>query len=258
MGIYYKEWLESRWKFLTGLLVFSALSLLNAILYPWVKTMMTPEMQTLLETMLKNFPLAIPEGAFGPMDWNTYLYSSWISKTLYQCMTIYILIVGAPLLANEESRGTLEFLLAKPISHLKIIAAKYLINLAELILVVIVSTYILYPASLIAKENINLTMFTQGLIQALPGFILLFSLAFLISSFFKDSIKAIAASVVAFFILSIPSFLSDYSHLSIYRFMQGINILKGEAIEINGILIMLLLSVILLGVNIVIFSKKEV
>ncbi len=258
MGIYYKEWLESKWRLIAGILVFCGLSLMNVILYPWLKTMMTPEMQALLEALMKNFPISIPEGAFSVLDWNTYLFSSWISKTLYQSMTVFILIIATPLLASEESRGTLEFLLAKPVSTLQIISAKYLVNILEMILVVLASTFILYPASLIAKESFNLTIFIKGVIQAFPGYILLFSLAFLISALFKDSIKALAFSAVAFFILSIPSFIPDFRHLSIYRFMQGINILKGEGIIFSEMLIILAISAVLFATSYYIFSKKEV
>jgi hypothetical protein len=36
----------------------------------------------------------------------------------------------------------------------------------------------------------------------------------------------LAASVVGFAILSIPSFLPDYRHLSVFRIIQGLNLLE--------------------------------
>lgn len=260
MGILLKEWLESRWRFFTGLIVFSFFSLLNVALYPWLKTLITPEFISMMESILKQMPFVSPEqiqGAFN-LNWNVYLYSSWISKTLYQGMAIYLLFMAAPLLSSEESRGTLEFLIAKPISSFRIITAKYSVNLIETIIVALFSTLILYPASLYMNEVFEFTLFFRGLIQSIAGIAFLFSVAFCISSLCKDHVKAIASSALAYIALSLPSYLPKYNHLSIFRFMQGINILSKESISWGTVSLLLAASLILMLIANYIFQKKEV
>jgi len=260
MGILFKEWLESRWRFFIGLIVFSFFSLLNVVLYPWLKTLITPEFISMMELILKQMPFVSPEqiqGAFN-LNWNVYLYSSWVSKTLYQGMAIYLLFMAAPLLSSEESRGTLEFLIAKPISSFRIITAKYSVSLIETIIVALFSTLILYPASLYMNEVFDFSLFLSGLIQSIAGIAFLFSVAFCISSLCKDQVKAIAFSALAYITLSLPSYLPEYRHLSIFRFMQGINILKGEGIIFKEMFILLAISAVLFALSYYIFSKKEV
>ncbi|MBT9175260.1 MAG: hypothetical protein DDT22_00934 [candidate division WS2 bacterium] len=260
MGIIFKEWLESRWRFYIGLIVFSLFSLLNVVLYPWLKTMITPEFISMVELILKQMPFISPEqvqGAFN-LNWNVYLYSSWISKTLYQGMAIYLLFMAAPLLASEESRGTLEFLIAKPISSFKIITAKYSINLIETIIVAVFSTLILFPASLYMNEFFDFSLFFSGLAQSIVGIVFLFSVAFCISSLCKDQVKAIAFSALAYIALSLPSYLPKYHHLSIFRFMQGINILSKEPISWGTIFLLAAASLILMLLADYIFQKKEI
>lgn len=260
MGIYYKEWLESKWRLIAGALVLSALSLLNVVMYPWVETLMTPEMAQLMESMMKQLIPFIEMPDLSPMldNWNTYLYGSWISKTLYQSMVVFILIMASSLSAGEESKGTLEFLWAKPISTLQIISAKYFVNLAEMICIAFVSTFILYPASLIMGKSFDAAAFALGLLQAMPGYMLLFSMAFLMSTMFKDSIKSLAFSAVAFSVLSIPSFLPDYRHLSIFRFLQGFNVLSGEGVMWATMAALTLLSAVLFAMTYFSFNRKQV
>ncbi|MBT9131451.1 MAG: hypothetical protein DDT41_01757 [candidate division WS2 bacterium] len=260
MGILLKEWLESRWRFYIGLIVFSLFSLLNVVLYPWLKTLITPEFISTMELILEQMPFITPEQVQGAinLNWNAYLYGSWISKTLYQGMAIYLLFMAAPLLASEESRGTLEFLIAKPISSFSIITAKYSVSLIETIIVAIFSTLILYPASLYMREVFNFSLFFGGLIQSIAGIAFLFSVAFSISSLCKDQVKAIAFSALAYIALSLPSFLPKYHHLSIFRFMQGINILNQEPILWGTIFLLLAASLILMLIANYIFEKKEI
>jgi len=259
MGIYYKEWIESRWRLVTGIIVLTALSLFNVIMYPWIQTLMTPDMARLMESMMRQMMPFIDMPALEPMfdSWNTYLYGSWISKTLYQTITIFILLAAAPLFAGEENRGTLQFLLSKPISTLEIVSAKYLVNVAEIILIALVSTFILYPASLIMGESFNASLFALGLIQAIPGYIMLFSIAFFVSTLFKDSIKALAASAIGFAILSVPSFLPDFRHLSVFRILQGFNLLENEGVMWSVAAIFLIISAGFFILTYIMASKKE-
>ena len=259
MGIFYKEWIESRWRLVTGTIVLTALSLFNVIIYPWVQTLMTPEMAHLMESMMRQLMPFINVPPLEPVfdSWNTYLYGSWVSKTLYQTMTIYILVAAAPLFAGEENRGTLQFLLSKPISTFKIVSAKYIVNVMEIILIALISTFILYPASLIMGESFDAALFALGLIQAIPGFVMLFSIALFISTLFKDSIKALAASAIGFAILSAPSFLPDYSHLSVFRILQGLNLLENEGVIWSAAAIFVFISAIFFILTHFMASKKE-
>jgi len=259
MGIYYKEWIESRWRLITGTIVLTALSLLNVILYPWMQTLMSPDMARLMESMLREMIPFIDLPALEPMfdTWNAYLYSSWISKTLYQTITIFVLLAAAPLFAGEENRGTFQFLLSKPISTVKIVSAKYLVNASQIILIAFVSTFVLYPASLIMGESFDGGLFALGLIQAIPGYLMLFSIAFFISTLFKDSIKALAASAIGFAILSVPSFLPDYRHLSVFRILQGFNLLEKEGVLWGAVAIFTAVSIVFFILTYLTASRKE-
>ena len=259
MGIFYKEWLESKWKLITGTIVLTVLSLVNVIVYPWIHTFMTPDMARLMESMLHEMMPFIEVPNLVPMfdSWNTYLYGSWISKTLYQTMAIFILVTASPLFAGEESKGTLEFLWSKPISTFRIVSAKYFVNVSELLIIALISTFILYPASLIMGEKFDAALFTLGLVQAIPGYIMLFSIAFLTSVLFKDSIKAMVSSAILFAIMSVPSFLTDYRHLSIFRILQGFNLLAKESIMWPAIIILIFVSAVLFMLAYCVFSRKE-
>lgn len=259
MGIFYKEWIDSRWRLVAGTIVLTIMSLLNVVLYPWVQTLMSPEMARLMETMLREMMPFIEIPAIETMfdSWNTYLYGSWVSKTLYQTATIFILLAAAPLFAGEENRGTLQFLYSKPISTLEIVSAKYLVNAGQIVLIVLISTYILFPASLIMGEPFDFSLFTQGIIQAVPGFIMLFSFAFFISTLFKDSIKALAAAAIGFAILSLPAYFPDYNHLSVFRILQGINILQNEGVMWDAVAVFLLISCLFFTLTYMVANKKE-
>lgn len=259
MGIYYKEWIESKWKLFAGLIIFTALSLLNVVVYPWMQILINPEMARMMESMMRQMLPFIDMPALEPMfdSWNSYLFGSWISKTLYQIMTVYIIVAASPLFAGEESKGTLEFLWAKPISTLSIVSAKYFSSILAIILISIVSTFILFPASMIMGEAFNASLFALGLLQSIPGYILLYSIAFMISALFKDSIKAMVASAVIFGIISFPAYLPDFRHLSIFRFLQAFNLLEQESFLWFPVVVLLALSAILFVITYNIVNTKE-
>lgn len=133
--------------------------------------------------------------------------------------TILAIIMGMGLVASEASKGTIEFLLSKPITRESALFEKFLVGAIELIFVALFSTLILYPASNFAGYKIAVSSILLALIPTIIGVIFIFVLTLLYSILLDNPVKVFAASIVSVLVLAIPGWFEKTQKYSLFRVM---------------------------------------
>lgn len=242
-----KEWKENRFVITVWLLVSGVAALAIPLSYDYL--------WRLVETspILPQQPQVLDVFR----DYRIYLWSQWFGKNAYQNATIFAVLLGMGMVAGEAGRKTIDFLLSKPVSRALVWAAKFAAAGLALWLGLLISWAGLLLASLLKGRQVAWSWYWQGLPGLLAGSTLLLAVVAISSTLFPDRIKAGAAAVGIFLVLSIPSWIPNLRWLSVFHQMAGHEVLQRGQVPWLTILVLLGLAAGLYGLGLVIFRRRE-
>jgi ABC-type transport system involved in multi-copper enzyme maturation permease subunit len=214
--LWYKTWLETRWRFVIGLglLVLSA----GGVVYAYPQVMKLIPRLGDLET---SGPLGqrLKDAVALQRDYRGYIWSQWMSGNLTQMATFFAVILGS---GGPYAQRSELFTLSMPVSRQRLVGVRALSGLAELLIIIVAASLVIPLFSPSVGQSYSLG---GALVHALCAFVAsaaFFSLATLLSTSFSDIWRplliACAAAVVLWFITQVVRDLAPYS---IFTLMSG-------------------------------------
>jgi hypothetical protein len=232
--LWYKSWLETRWRFVIGLvlLMFSACG--TVLSYPQV---------------VKLLPLAPSvdvSGAIGRQvteamelarSYRGYVWSQWHRQNLLQMWALFAVLLGTGGLLSQASGGGALFTLSLPATRSRLLGVRAATGLAELLVLAFVPSLLLPVLSPIVGQTYGIgDAVIHGAYLFIAGAVF-FSLTFLLSTVFTGVWPPLlivlgVATVVAFGGLLSP----DLSRYSIFRLMSAEAYFRGRGVPWLGLL----------------------
>ena len=217
--LWYKSWLETRWRFVIGLvlLMFSAAS--TVFTYPEVikliSGMPNPDLGGALGRRVGE-TLALAR------DYRGYVWSQWFRQNLIQMWGIFAVLLGTGGLVSQASGGGAIFTLSLPASRNRLLGVRAATGLAELLVLAIVPPLLIPVFSSAIGESYAVS---DALVHGACLFIagaMFFSLAFLLSTVFTDVWRpALIVFCVAVALGLSDLVLRDLPLFSVVRLMSG-------------------------------------
>jgi hypothetical protein len=215
--LWYKVWLETRWRFLIGLalVICSAAGLVFA--YPRVLTLMP-----LVSTINVNTELGrrILEQAELSRDYRGYVWVQGFRQNLTQMVTVFAVLLGTGGLLSHSS-GTL-FTLSMPVSRRDLVGVRALTGLTELFVLAAAPAIVFPMFSPAIGESYS---FVSASIHALCLFAaaaVFFSFTVLLSTVFLDIWRPLLIALgVALAVGIAEGFAREFSRYGIFGLMSG-------------------------------------
>src|SRR5438093_3158082 len=135
--LWYKAWLETRWRFFIGLglLVLSA----SGVVYVYPQVMKLIPRLGDLDTS-GALGQRIKDAVELQRDYRGYVWSQWMRQNLTQMSTFFAVILGS---GGPYSQRSELFTLSMPASRQRLVGVRAAAGLAELFLIVVVSTLVI-------------------------------------------------------------------------------------------------------------------
>ena len=181
--LWYKAWLETRWRFVLGLglLVCSAVAIVLA--YPQVIRLLPAASRLDAGSALGR---QVAERAALAADYRGYIWSQWFGESLRQLWALCAVLLGTGGLLAQASGGGALFTLSLPVSRRRLLGVRAATALAELAIFAIVPPLVLPLLSPAVGETYGLAdALVHGVCMLIAGSTL-FSLTFLLSTVFND------------------------------------------------------------------------
>lgn len=247
--LWYKSWLETRWRFLIGL----ALLLCSAA----GGVMAWPQVQKLLPMVPSNLDgeigRRVREAAELARSFHGYIWSNWFRQNLSHLVTLFAALLGtAGLLSN--SRGAL-YTLSLPLSRRRLLGVRAATGLAELFVLAIVPSLLLPLLAPAVGAGYSIA---DALIHGFCAFIaasLFFGLAFLLSTVFDDPWRPLLIALAAAFLFLVVDQIS--SAFSVFRVMSGESWFRSGQMPWGGLLATASLAALLCGSAVVNFARRD-
>ena len=217
--LWYKAWMETRWRFLIGLALLMCSALAVIFAYPKVVRLMP--MASSINTGGGLIGQQIREAIELSRNYRGYVWSQWFSQNLIQTWTLLATILGSGGLLAEASSGAALFTLSLPVSRSRILGTRAALGLGQLFALALVPSILiplLSPAVGASYAVVDALVHTICLFVAGAVF---FSLAFLLSTVFADFWRPLLISIGIAAALAVYSkFLPAFS-IDVIRVMTG-------------------------------------
>lgn len=238
----------------------------------WLFVVFWPSIEKQAEefnVMIKGYPEAFLK-AFGVHTDVFFTFEAFLAVENFSLMWPIILIVliitfGSSAIAGEIDQGTIEVLLAQPISRAKIYWAKYISGFFIILIFVVVSIFSVIPLAQLHNVKVELQNYfmicSLGILFALA----IFSLNMMFSSMF--STKGKPASLVAGILISMYAInlisglkesVEDLKYLSFFHYYDFTGAIVRNQIEPLTVWVFLGLSLVCTLIGLIVFIKRDI
>jgi len=232
--LWYKAWLETRWRFLIGLALLMCSASAVVFTYPQVVKLMPMVSADAGGGVIGQ---RIREVAELARNYRGYAWSQWFGQNLATTWTLFAALIGTGGLLTQTSGGAALFTLSLPASRNELVRVRALTGLAELLVLAVVPSLLLPLLSPAVGERYGMG---DALVHSACFFIagaVFFSLAFLLSTLFTDIWRPFL--IVLFLSMGLGIFeqlFRDQLPIGIFRVMSAERYFQGGGVPWIGLL----------------------
>lgn len=253
--LWYKSWLETRWRFLIGLVLLMCSAAFAVVTYPAV---------------LERLPLAASVdigGAVGQQirevvelarEYRGYIWWQWFRQTLRETWTVFAVLLGSGGLLSQSAGGAALFTLSLPVSRRRLLGVRAATGLAELFVLALVPALMIPALSPVIGQSYSVA---DALVHAICLFVAgaaFFSLAFLLSTVFSDVWRpALIAIAVAYLLFFAEQATAGQSRLGFFRVMTAQEYFRAGELPWAGLLASAAASMAMLYASTVNIARKD-
>ena len=250
--LWYKSWLETRWRFFIGLGLFMLSAGGVVYVYPQVMKLI-PRLGD-LETS-GALGERIKEAVALQRDYRGYIWSQWMQQNVTQMGTLFAVILGS---GGPYSQRSELFTLSLPVSRRRLVGVRAMAGLGELLVIILVSFLVIPLFSPSVGQTYSVG---AALVHALCAFVAsaaFLCLAALLSTSFSDIWRPLLiACAVAIVLWIAGQVISELSPYSIFTLMNGEKYFRSGQVPWIGLLAAASLSAAMLYAAVVNIERRD-
>lgn len=182
--VWYKAWLDTRWRFLIGLVLLIGSGAVMVIGYPSVASQLElVESAKLGEGIVAD---QIRQAAEAARDFRGFVWWQWFRQSLRETWTLFAVLLGTGGLLAQASGGGALYTLSLPVSRERLLSVRAATSLGELLVMALVPALAIPLLSPAIGQTYPVS---DAIVHALCLFVggsVFFSMAFLLSTVFAD------------------------------------------------------------------------
>jgi ABC-2 type transport system permease protein len=217
--LWYKTWLETRWRFVIGLVVLGCCAAGIVIEYP---RMMQLVDQIPTPRMGGEIGRRVQEAVELSREYRGFVWSQGFRQNLAQIGTLFAVLLGTGGLLLHSSGGAALFTLSLPVSRRRLLGVRAAAGLAQWLALAMVPSLLIPLLSPAVGESYGVgPALVHGLCLFVAGTVF-FSLALLLSTVFGDVWRPLLLALLIAILLAFPEQLvHELSRFSLFAVMSG-------------------------------------
>ena len=242
--LWYKAWLETRWRFLIGLVLLMLSACGIVVAYPSLTRLMSAVPQIDAGGLIGR---EIRESLELARDYRGYIWSQWYRQNLIQMWTLFAILLGSGSVLSQAFGGGTLFTLSLPASRARLVGIRAATGLAELLALAVVPSLLIPLFSPAVGQSYGVGgVLVHGACLFIAG-AAFFSLTFLLSTLFGDPWRPLMlACAVAFALSILGQFVPEVGRYSLFTVMNGDAYFRGGGLPWLGLLASAALSTVML------------
>jgi hypothetical protein len=232
--LWYKSWLETRWRFAIGLAILILSATGTVLAYPRVVKLLplVPSVADAGEVGRRLLEIAALSRTY-----RGYVWAQWLRQNNTQMLALFAALLGTGGLLSQSSGGGAFFTLSLPVSRGRLLGVRAATGLAELFALAFIPSLVLPLLSPAVGESFSLFDVLVYGTCAFFSAAVLFSLASLLSTVFTDIWRpALIVCLLAACVGIVEPFLGGYSRYGLFALMDGERYFRGSGVPWLGLL----------------------
>jgi ABC-2 type transport system permease protein len=227
--------------------------------------------QAQIDKLLQAYPKQIFQAiGMDPAKFTLAKFESFVATEYFSLIwpimaIIFVVALGGVQIAGEIEKGTIETVLAQPISRLKIFFAKYIAGVAGLLIFTVISVFAVVPLAALHGVEYKLENFATAAVLGFFFALAIFSLSMLSTSMFSEKGKsnfAVGGVVILMYVLNVISTfkesLKDLRYLSFFYYYDYSAALLDNKLDSLAIWVFLGVSVVVTILGALWFMRRDV
>jgi hypothetical protein len=232
--LWYKSWLETRWRFAIGLAILILSATGTVLAYPRVVKLLplVPSVADPGEVGRRLLEIAALSRTY-----RGYIWAQWLRQNNPQMLALFAALLGTGGLLSQSSGGGALFTLSLPTSRARLLGVRAATGLAELFALAFIPSLVLPLLSPAVGESFSvLDVLAYGTCAFFAAAVL-FSLANLLSTVFTDIWRpALIVCLLAACVGIVEPFLGGFSRYGLFALMDGETYFRGSGVPWLGLL----------------------
>ena len=232
--LWYKAWLETRWRFLIGFAIMILSVMGTVFAYPRVEQLL-PLVPTINTGGIVGQRLR--EIAELSHTYGGYIWAQWLRQNMIQQLSLFSALLGTGGLLSQASGGGGLFTLSLPVSRDRLLEIRAAAGLAELLVLALVPSFVLPLMSPAVGQSFGVGAVLAHGVCAFVASTVLFSAATLLSTVFTDVWRpALIVCAVAAGLGILEPFFGERARYSLFGIMDGESYFRGDGLPWLGLL----------------------
>jgi len=231
--LWYKSWLETRWRFVIGLVLLVLSACGTVFSYPQVVRLLplAPGVQVGGEIGRR-----VAEAMELARTYRGFVWYEWYRQNMLQMWGLFAVLLGSGGLLSQSSGGGALFTLSLPATRGRLLGVRAATGLAELLVLAFVPSLLLPALSPIIGQSYGIgDALVHGACMFLAGSVF-FSLAFLLSTVFSGVWPPLLMAICVAAVLRLfDVVLRDMSRYSVFGIMSGESYFRGGGLPWLGL-----------------------
>ena len=245
-----KEFIEARWKAIICGVIALVLVEVSTATYGLFKS-------ALNTSSIQQMPQFLQQQMQQMMStYDVYVWGNWFAKNGPEILAIIAVVLGAGLIAGEVNKGTIFFLLGKPISRERVLLIKYAVNALILLAISAISSIVLLMTAAIAGHPQNVGGVVISTFLLWLGVLFGLGLALMFSVLFKDALWPLICALVVILLTLIPGFIPDWGAWSLTSYWSNQAVYLGQGFPAKELVICFVAAVVPLILALALFLKR--
>jgi hypothetical protein len=242
--LWYKSWLETRWRFVIGLALLPLSAAGSVFAYPRIAALLPMAAQA-----DANDPIGrrVIEAAEVMSTYRGYVWTQWFAGNMTEGWTLLAVLIGTGGLLAQSSGGGALFTLSLPVTRDRLVGVRAATGLAELLVLALVPSLVVPLISPAVGQSYGIPDALAHALFIFVGGSIFFSLAFFFSSIFSDVWRplliVVCAGMAARFL---EEMVPDFWRYSVFGLMSGERYFRGEGVPWIGMTLSVVVSSVLL------------
>jgi ABC-type transport system involved in multi-copper enzyme maturation permease subunit len=245
-----KEFIEARWKAIICCLLALALVVVSTATYDLFKSILSgnsSQMPLFLQQQVQQFT----------SSYSLYVWGNWFAKNGPEIMAALAIVLGSALIAAEVNKGTIFYLLGKPISRERVLLTKYAVSALILFAVTVLSSVVLLVTSALVGYSQPIGGVVISTLLLWLGVLFPLGLALMFSVLFKDALWPLICALTIIILTAIPGFFANWGAWSLPGYWSSQAAYLGQAFPAKEFIISLIAAVLPLILAIILFRRQE-
>lgn len=245
-----KEVIEARWKLVAGILLAVAVALIVPASYEFSRTILGS-----LNTSI------LPPGITNKIDeamasYNSFTWYQWFARFGSEIVVLFGALLGGSLVAGEVGKGTIFFLLSKPLSRRRILLTKYAIAGGMLLAIIVVGTFVMYMTTLAGDHPQPLGGMLLSMLLLWLGGLSMVGLALLLSVMTSDVLRAVALTILIGTLIGLPGYFPQAQGWSLPGYWASLPAYTGTTFPAAEFSLVIVFAALPLAAALALFNKR--